>query len=58
MLGLDPLKGHLTPEIKATITGSSISMVAVVILVGDDLTTAGAKCGEQTFQRPPQAAVL
>jgi hypothetical protein len=26
--------------------------------VGDDLTTAGAKCGEQTFQRPPQAAVL
>ena len=48
----DVFKGHKTPEIKSTITGSSINTDLVVIPGGDDLTTAGALfCDEQTVQR-------
>jgi hypothetical protein len=34
MLVLDAFKGHLTPEINATITGSSMTIDLVVILGG------------------------
>jgi hypothetical protein len=34
MLGLDAFQGHLTPEVKATITGGSINTGLVVILGG------------------------
>jgi hypothetical protein len=59
MVVMSLFKGHVTPKIKAAITGSSINTDIVVIPGGDDLTTAGARChGEQTLQRPQKAAVL
>jgi hypothetical protein len=53
MLILDEVKGHLTPETKATITGSSMNTY-----LWGGLITAGARCcGEQTIPRPHKAAV-
>ena len=47
----DAFQGHVTPEIKVTITGRSMNTVLMVIPGGDDLTTADAKCsGDETIQ--------
>jgi hypothetical protein len=49
MLVLDALKGHLTPDIKATIAGSSMNTTLEVILGEYDCTSGGARCLQQLY---------
>ena len=44
MLALVVLMGHLTPEMKATITGSYMNTGMVIPGRGDYFTAAGARC--------------
>jgi hypothetical protein len=56
-LVLDAFKGHRTPEIKVTVTGST--MDTDLVFVPQGMTSADARCcGAQTVQRLPKAAVL
>ena len=57
MLVLGSFKGYLTPEIKATIIGSTMH-TCFGCTWGEYHTTAGARCSdEQTIHIPPKAAV-
>jgi hypothetical protein len=49
MLVLDAFKGHLTPDIKATITGSSMNTALEVILGEYDCASGGAGCLQQLY---------
>jgi hypothetical protein len=49
MLVLDALTGHLTPDIKATITGSSMNTAREVIFGEYDCTSGGARCPQQLY---------
>jgi len=46
----DAFQGHVTPEIKVTITGRSMN-TDLMVIPGWMTSTAGAKCrGEETIQ--------
>jgi len=49
MLVLDAFKGHLTLDIKATITGSSMNTALDVILGEYDCKSAGARCLQKLY---------
>lgn len=49
MLVLDTFKGHLTPDIKATVTGNSMNTALEVILGEYDCTSGGARCLQQLY---------
>jgi len=49
MLVLDTFKGHLTPDIKATITSNSMNTALGVVLGEYDCTSGGARCLQQLY---------
>jgi hypothetical protein len=49
MLVLDAFKGHLTPDIKALITSSSMNTALEVILGEYDCTSGSARCLQQLY---------